>query len=71
MLAIDWIRSAFDAAAVSTNAKDSKAEPDSRPDSRADRPRRYRPVRSAQPHACALGSRATLCATLLFFVRSV
>ncbi len=43
----DSMRSAFDSAAVSTNAKDSKAQPDSRSDSRAGRPRRYRPVRSS------------------------
>jgi hypothetical protein len=65
--ACDSIRSVFDSAAVSTDA-DKKAEPDFRPDSRADRPRRYRPVSAAPLHACALGSvrlcSATLCAAL-------
>ena len=47
----DSIRSAFDSAAVGRTAKT-----DSRPDSRADRPRRYRLVCSAQRHACAVCS---------------
>ncbi len=42
-------------AAVSSNAEGSKAEPYSRSDSRADRPRWYRPVRSARLRMC--GSR--------------
>jgi hypothetical protein len=60
--AIDSIRSAVDSAAVSTNATDSMATTDSR----AGRPRWYRPVRSAQLHACALGSRATLRGAVVF-----
>jgi hypothetical protein len=46
--ACDSVRSAVDSAAVSSNAKDSKAITDSRSDPRAGRPRRYRPVRSAR-----------------------
>ena len=43
--ACDSVRSDFDSAAVSSNAKGSAARIDSRSDSRADRPRRYRPLR--------------------------
>ncbi len=64
----DSVRSAVDSAAVATNANDSKTRTDSRPDPRAGRPRRYRPVRSAQRHASALGSRATPRAALSFFL---
>ncbi len=66
----DSIHSAFGSAAVSTNAKGSKAQTDSRSDSRADRPRRYRVVHSAGRHMCSSRrcracARARLCAPTL------